>query len=116
MAKYESFSIPYLVPERMARYTPDFLLKNYIIVETKGLFETSDRQKMILVKGQHPDLDIRMVFSNPNCKIRKGSPTTYAMWCQKNGFKFHKLVVPASWVNEPLCLVRKAAVMALLSA
>lgn len=97
-AKYEASKIEYLKPARKARYTPDFVLPNGIVVETKGRFLTADRQKHLAIKDQHPHLDIRFVFSNPNARINKGSNTTYAMWCQKNGFKYAAKDVPNEWL------------------
>ena len=47
-----------------------------IHLEVKGLFDVQSRHKMLLVKQQHPDLDIRFVFSNANAPIYKGSPTS----------------------------------------
>jgi hypothetical protein len=101
-ALYESKEsvIRYHKPAREAKYTPDFRLPNGIIVETKGRFVTADRQKHLLVKEQHPHLDIRFVFSNPNGRISKQSATTYAMWCAKHGFQFAKLVIPDAWFKE----------------
>src|SRR5210317_1251039 len=85
---------------RYRTYTPDFVLSNGIIVETKGRFITSDRQKHLMIKEQHPDLDIRFVFSNPNSKLYKGSKTTYADWCDKHGFKWAKEEIPLEWIKE----------------
>ena len=79
--EYETLVIKFTRPEKMHRYTPDFILPNGIIIEAKGYFCSKDRQKHLLVKKQNPDLDIRFVFSNPNQKISKTSKTTYAMWC-----------------------------------
>ena len=45
-------------------YTPDFVLCNGIIIETKGMFTAADRRKHLAVKKQHPSLDIRFVFEN----------------------------------------------------
>lgn len=102
--EYEKHKISYIVPSRGAKYTPDFYITTRsgktIICETKGQFVTADRQKMILVKQQHPDLDIRIVFSNPNTKISKQSNTTYAMWCEKHGFPYASKVVPTEWLDE----------------
>lgn len=98
---YEKRKIEYDKPARKAKYTPDFELHdNGIIVETKGRFVTADRQKHLLVKEQHPHLDIRFVFSNPNQRISKTSKTTYAMWCEKHGFKFAKGSIPQVWIDE----------------
>lgn len=85
---------------RYRTYTPDFVLANGIIIETKGRFIASDRQKHLMIKEQHPDLDIRFVFSNPNSKLYKGSKTTYAGWCDKHGFKWAKEKIPLEWIKE----------------
>lgn len=98
--EYESYQIKYVIPASGHVYTPDFILPNGIIVESKGLFEPADRQKHLLIKAQYPQLDIRFVFSNPNQKLYKGSPTSYAMWCQKMGFLFAKKFIPAEWFHE----------------
>jgi hypothetical protein len=99
---YEEHSLKYNVPSRIARYTPDFpMLHNGVIVETKGMFVTADRQKHILIKNDHPDLDVRFVFSNPNSRISKTSSTSYAMWCEKHGFVFAKGLIPTAWLREP---------------
>ena len=88
--EYEEHKVKYTVPERQATYTPDFYVTTrtgkLIIIETKGRFVTADRQKMLLVKEQHPDLDIRFVFSNPKTRISKKSKTTYAAWCENMAF------------------------------
>jgi hypothetical protein len=98
--QYEEFKVAYTTPPKGHTYTPDFKLSNGIIVETKGRFVTADRQKHLLVKQQHPELDIRFVFSNSKSKISKRSPTTYGMWCTKNGFKFADKWVPDAWLKE----------------
>lgn len=104
--EYESRVIRYVKPARQARYTPDFILPNGIIIETKGRFVTADRQKHLLILDQHPELDIRFVFSNPNTRISKTSKTTYAMWCDKHGLMYTKADIPQSWIDEPLDPVR----------
>ena len=98
--KYETRKIKYTKPARSSTYTADFELPNGIIVETKGRFVTADRQKHLLIKEQHPDLDIRFVFTNPNARISKTSKTTYAMWCEKHGFKYAKGSIPDEWLSE----------------
>ena len=97
---FETTKIKYVKPESNHKYTPDFILQNGIIIETKGRFTTADRQKHLLIKKQKPALDIRFVFCNPNTKISKISKTTYAMWCKKHGFKFAKGYIPDEWFNE----------------
>ena len=98
--QYEPFKIPYVIPESDHHYTPDYVLPNGIVIETKGRFLLSDRKKHILIKEQYPDLDIRFVFSRSNGRLRKGSKTTYAVWCQKNGFMYADTLIPAEWLKE----------------
>lgn len=102
---FESEIIRYTKPERQCKYTPDFPFHTKgtgkkIYVETKGQFKVADRQNHILIKKQRPELDIRFVFSNPNQRISKQSKTTYAMWCEKNGFQFAKGEIPEEWIYE----------------
>lgn len=99
--QYESFKIPYVIPASNHTYTPDFQLPNGIIIETKGRFVASDRKKHLLVKKQHPELDIRFVFQNAKGRINKGSKTTYADWCVKNGFLYADKEIPYEWFKEP---------------
>ncbi len=100
--EYETLTVSYVQPVKPRRYTPDIILPNGIIIETKGRFVTADRQKHLLVQEQHPNLDLRFVFSNPNTRISKQSQTTYARWCEAKGFKFAKLHIPLEWIKEPL--------------
>lgn len=106
---YEEEKIEYIKPERKAKYTPDFIIRENIdgtprskplIIETKGRFVTADRQKHLLIKEQYPELDIRFVFNNPNARISKKSKTTYAMWCDKHGFLYARGNIPAEWLQE----------------
>lgn len=81
-------------------YIPDFELPNGIIVEAKGYLDAKDRSKMISVKKDHPDLDIRFCFQNAKNKLGKGSKTTYAEWAQKHGFPWCEKIIPQEWVEE----------------
>ena len=98
--QYEPFKIPYQQP-RVFKYTPDFVLPNGIIIETKGYFDSDDRVKHLLIQSQHPNLDIRFVFDRANNKLNKNSSTTYAVWCEKHGFKWATKLVPLEWIKEP---------------
>ena len=99
-AEYEPFKIPYSVPESKHTYTPDFVLGNGLVLESKGRFMNADRKKHCLIKAQYPDLDLRFVFSNSRSKLNKGSKTTYASWCEKNGFLYADKMVPLEWLKE----------------
>lgn len=99
---YEARSFEYIIPESKHKYTPDFPVCDNIIIETKGRWVLEDRQKMLLLKEQYPDIDFRMVFMNAKTKIKKGSKTTYAMWCDKHDIKWAEKKIPDEWINEIL--------------
>lgn len=86
--EYEKEKIAYVVPESKHKYTPDFKLPNGIYIETKGRFVAADKKKHLLIKQQHPELDIRFIFSNANATSSKQTKITNAEWCDKHGFKF----------------------------
>ncbi len=97
--RYEKLKVEY-EDLRHRTYTPDFVLDNGIIVETKGLFSSDDRMKHLLVKKQHPSLDIRFVFWDAHKALYKGSKTRYSDWCEKHGFKWAHKVIPEVWLTE----------------
>ena len=86
-------------PTKVKTYTPDFVLPNGIIVETKGRLTVHDRTKHKLIQAQHPDLDIRFVFQYDN-PIFKGSKTRYSEWAEKQGFKWAIRYIPKAWARE----------------
>jgi hypothetical protein len=96
---YESSTLSWSI-EEVRNYLPDFHLPNGIIIEAKGRFTTYDRKKHLAIKKQHPELDIRFVFSNSRGKIYKGSKTTYGQWCDRHGFKYADKLIPQEWLDE----------------
>lgn len=97
----KTHTIKFVQPEKNRSYLPDFVLPNGIIIETKGRFTTEDRQKHLWIKQQYGDtLDIRFVFSSSRQRLYKGAKSTYASWCEKNGFKYADKVIPEEWLNE----------------
>ena len=95
--KYESKRITYNKPHS---YLPDFVLPSGIFIEAKGRFTGEDRKKHLLIREQHPEHDIRFVFQRAHQPLRKGSPTTYAEWCDTNGFLWADKTIPTSWLKE----------------
>jgi len=91
--EYEDTRITY---QQQRYYKPDFILDNGIIIETKGYFYSADRTKHKLIKKQHPDLDIRFVFMNPDSK-GQASKVSNAEWCEKNGFQYARMRLPKEW-------------------
>lgn len=102
--------ITYIQPKILRKYKPDFILPNGIIIEVKGQFSQADRKKHILIKNNHPYLDIRFVFAQPETRLSKRPNTsTYAEWCEKKGFLWAAKWVPTRWVEEQKEAKRVAA-------
>ena len=97
---FETLKVPYVKPETKHIYTPDFILDNGIIIETKGRWLLDDRKKHLLIRKQHPNLDIRILFQNANAKISKGSKTSYADFCEKHGNPYAHREIPEAWLKE----------------
>lgn len=88
--KYESERIPYTIS---GNYIPDFVLHTSagtVYLETKGYFRPEAKRKMVAVKKQHPELDIRIVFYSAS--------KTNIRWATKHGFKFAFHKIPEDWL------------------
>jgi hypothetical protein len=95
---YEGQALPYKIE---AIYTPDFILPNGVIVETKGLFDSDDRRKMVAVKEQHPELDIRICFMRADVKLSRAPKSlTYWQWAERHGFLWCEGHIPATWYAQ----------------
>lgn len=104
---YETEILNYIVPERYAKYTPDFVFtkKNgtLMYIETKGRWTSADRLKMKHVLQSNPGIDIRLVFQAPTQKISKASKTTYEDYAKKLGIlHVAKKTIPEEWLQECL--------------
>lgn len=99
---FETLKVSYVKPETKHTYTPDFILDNGIIIETKGRWLLDDRKKHLLIRKQHPNLDIRILFQNANAKISKGSKTSYADFCEKHNIPYAHREIPEAWLKEKL--------------
>ena len=114
---HEAKWVHYVVPQRDAKYLPDFSDPDGcpIIIEAKGRFgggnpkfrqsnsgdSAKERQKLILLKEQHPELDIRLVFERATSPIYPKSPTSQGKWATDHGFTWSdKGIVPQSWIDE----------------
>lgn len=105
--EYESEYFEYYI---LKKYLIDFkvvLKKNNGVkvcfyIETKGYFKSADRTKLLLVRKQYPNADIRLVFQRPENKLNKSSKVTYGDWANKNGFKWcdGKKGIPSEWLEE----------------
>jgi len=88
---YESERIPYVLARH---YIPDFIIHTplgTIYVECKGYLRTEDKAKLVAVKRQHPNRDLRILFYRtcPN----------YIRWAERNGLKWAVSKIPEDWLR-----------------
>lgn len=103
---YESEKLPYVVE---GQYIPDFIVKKAdgtkLYIETKGngrSFDHATRRKMIAVKKQNPELDIRIVFYSDGKigpKRKDGTHLKQSDWATKHGFIYAIRDIPESWLE-----------------
>jgi predicted nuclease of restriction endonuclease-like RecB superfamily len=88
---YETEKIPYVLG---GHYIPDFIISTpngRIYIECKGYFRPEHKRKMLAVKRQHPNLDIRIVFySGTRSNIR---------WAERHDFKYATEKIPTEWIK-----------------
>ena len=88
---YESEKIPYVLARH---YLPDFIISTptgKVYIEAKGYFRPEHKAKMVAVKKQHPELDIRIVFYTAR--------PAYVRWAERHGFKWAEGKVPKEWMD-----------------
>lgn len=88
---YETERIPYVLARH---YIPDYILETRlgkIYIECKGYLRQADKSKMVAVKKQHPNLDIRILFYSYN--------RTYIRWAEKYGFRWAVDKIPKDWLD-----------------
>lgn len=90
---------PVIAYNTPARYIPDLRLPGDIFVECKGYFDGRARAKMLRVKKQNPNLDIRMLFQRANNRISKSpNSLTYWQWAEKHNFPWSEgECIPEEW-------------------
>lgn len=93
---YETLELPYVLN---GVYHPDFILANGIVVEAKGVLDRDSKRKMLAVRRQYPDLDIRFLFMEANKKV-PGTKQTHAQWADRNGYPWAEGTIPEDWTNE----------------
>lgn len=89
--KYEAQKIPYVIA---SHYIPDFIIETRlgkVYVECKGYLRPEDKRKLVAVKRQHPQLDIRIVFyAHSLGNIR---------WAERVGFRYSIGTIPIDWLE-----------------
>ena len=100
--EFETEKLTYVLTKE---YLPDFIIifkdgrKMYI--ECKGYFPFDQREKMVSVKENNPDLDIRMVFDNDRIgKLGRGNKMKPSEWAAKYGFPVAIGEIPKEWFTE----------------
>jgi len=84
--EYETYKFNYTTHHT---YTPDFYdATTGRYYETKGVFTSADRSKILTVLEQNPGLDLTLVFQNPRLTLNKNSKTTYGEWATKHNIKW----------------------------
>ena len=83
-------------------YTPDWYLPKFDLwIESKGRFLGSDRTKMIAVRAEYPDLNIKILFMKQDTfGTRK---TTYTEWATKHRYDSAispNGVIPPEWLTK----------------
>lgn len=104
--EYESENIPYVIEHV---YQPDIVITfrdgRKLYIEAKGngrQFDQHARAKMIAVKKQHPDKDIRIIFMADGRiggvkKRKRGGYYKQSEWAQRHGFLFSIKKVIEDW-------------------
>ena len=96
---YETESFSYVLEHK---YIPDFIIGD-IYIEAKGYLRPSDRKKLIAVKKQYPDLDLRLWFMQDGYLNNKTKATSYSKWAERNGFPYHiGEQLPKDWIDEQI--------------
>lgn len=106
ITEYEMEKLHYTVE---ADYVPDFRIKTpsgqNFLLETKGngrSFDAHTRRKMIAVRDQHPEEDIRILFYSDGKigpKRKDGTSMRQSDWATRHGFKFAIRTLPESWLE-----------------
>lgn len=89
--KYEGKKLPYVLA---CHYIPDFIVETplgQVYIETKGYLRPEDKRKLVAVKKQHPEIDLRILFYASN--------EQYIKWATKNGFKYAVSSIPTEWLK-----------------
>ena len=97
---YENRKLKYILEKNYVLDYEVFLKDGRsFIIEVKGYLRPTDRTKMIAVKKQNPEADIRFIFPQDN-KLHKSSKTRYSEWATKHGFTYHiGTDVPKEWLK-----------------
>ena len=74
-------------------------ISNIFEEDGERYFRYLEQKMHRLIKEQHPELDIRFVFSNINGKVQR-SKLTCAEWCEKHNFQYAQENIPIEWIEH----------------
>ena len=89
--KYEAERIAYILARH---YIPDFIVETptgKLYIECKGYLRPEHKAKLVAVKRQHPEIDLRILFYADTKKNTR--------WAEKNGIKFAISKIPREWLR-----------------
>lgn len=95
---YETLELPYVLH---GTYHPDFMINDgSTVIEAKGRLDRESRRKMIAIRKQYPDLDIRFLFQEAAKKVL-GTKQSHGQWATKNGFLWAEgIEIPEEWFEQ----------------
>lgn len=104
---YEEDKLKYVIE---SLYNPDIKVtlpsgkEFYIEVKGNGrAWSPEVRRKMLQVREQNPDVDIRLVFYRDGvfgATRKDGSRQRQSEWAEKNGFQYSIEFIPEEWFQE----------------
>lgn len=89
--QYETEKFPYVLSRH---YIPDFVISTRtgkVYLECKGYLRPEHKAKMVAVKKQHPEIDLRILFY--------AYKKEYVRWAEKNGIKYAIKTIPTEWLE-----------------
>jgi len=95
--QYETDKLVYIQPEKKRNYLPDWKIKPKTYIETKGIFSSTDRQKILFVIKCNPEVKLYMLFQNSKLTLNKKSKTTYSDWCDKMHIEWADIKNERKW-------------------
>ena len=93
-------AIEYISCKKTKVFVPCFVMSDGMIIECVSGLLARDCRKYLLLREQHPDLDIRFVFEIDNMKILGGDGLSLAEWAASNRFHWAKKLIPLEWMVE----------------
>lgn len=98
--EYESEFIPFVLERR---YNPDFVITrkdgSKLYIESKGYLRRDDRSKLIAIRRQNPELDIRIIFQKN--QLIKGTKSRYSDWADRHKYPYAiGTKVPKEWLDN----------------